>query len=86
MTEPFSSCVDLAGLQNVDRLGEFPGAPGGNSVACENPPRLELRVRALAGRPEFRVRPVGLFLRLGLVFPGTGFSPSCCRDNPCQPG
>jgi hypothetical protein len=42
---------------------------------AENPPRLELRVRALARGAEFRVDAVGCFLRLRLVLPCTGPSP-----------
>ena len=58
-TRPFPSCLCFAGLQCVDGLGELPGAPG---AAAELAQVLELRVRALAGRAEFRVGAVGVFL------------------------
>ena len=48
-TEPFSSGVCLAGLQNVDGLGELAGAPGAAAQLAEDAPCLELGVRAPAG-------------------------------------
>jgi hypothetical protein len=36
-------------LQGVDGLGELPGAPGTAAELAEDPPVLELGVRALAG-------------------------------------
>ena len=48
-SEPFSSCVCLANLQNVDGLGELPGAPGAAAELAEDAPGLELGVRAFAG-------------------------------------
>ena len=49
ISEPFSSCVCLAGLQNVDGLGELAGAPGAAAELAEDVPGLELGVRPLAG-------------------------------------
>ncbi len=49
MTERFSSGVCLADLQYVDGLGELPGAPGAAAELAEDPPGLELGVRAFAG-------------------------------------
>src|SRR6266567_3964517 len=69
LTEPFSSSVCLAYLQYVDGLGELAGAPGAAAELAENAPGLELGVRTLAGRPQSRVRAVGLFLRFRLVLP-----------------
>src|SRR5580693_312240 len=43
-TEPFSSCICLADLQNVDGLGELAGAPRAASQLAEDPPGLELGV------------------------------------------
>jgi putative transposase len=48
-TEPFSSWLCLADLQYVDGLGELSGAPGAAAELAEDPPGLELGVRALAG-------------------------------------
>jgi hypothetical protein len=48
-TEPFPSWLCLADLQNVDGLGELASAPGTAAELAENPPGLELGVRALAG-------------------------------------
>src|SRR6266568_150157 len=61
-TEPFPSWLCLADLQYVDGLGEPPGFPGAAVEFPEDLPGLELGVRALAGRAEFRVRAVGVFL------------------------
>ena len=47
--EPFSSCICLADLQNVDGLGELPGAPRAASQLAEDPPGLELGVRPFSG-------------------------------------
>src|SRR6266571_5644153 len=54
--EPFPSWLCLADLQYVDGLGEPPGFPGAAVEFPEDLPGLELGVRALAGRAEFRVR------------------------------
>jgi hypothetical protein len=51
----------------VDDLGELPGAPWAAAELAEDAPGLELGVRALAGRAEFRVCLVGLFLGFRLV-------------------
>src|SRR6185437_9611103 len=67
--EPFSTQLCLADLQDVDGFGELAGAPGAAAKLAEDPPGLELRICAFAGRAEFRVGPVGLFLRLRLVLP-----------------
>ena len=48
-TEPFSSCLCLAGLQYVDGPGELSGAPGAAAELAEDAPVLELSVRTLAG-------------------------------------
>jgi hypothetical protein len=48
-TEPFPSCLCLADLQYVDGLGEFPGTPGAAAELTQDPPGLELGVRALTG-------------------------------------
>ena len=68
-SEPFSSCICLADLQNVDGLGELAGAPRAASQLAEDPPGLELGVRALAGCAELRVGAVGYLLGFGLVLP-----------------
>jgi transposase-like protein len=47
-TEPFSSC-DLAGLKDVDGLGELPGAPGAAAELAQDVPGFELGAGALAG-------------------------------------
>src|SRR5690349_25110786 len=72
-TEPFPSCLCLAGLQNVDSLGELTGAPWAAAQLPENLPGLELGIRSLAGRAELRVDAVGGFLGFRLV-------PSPVRD------
>ena len=46
--EPFSSC-DLVGLKDVDGFGDLPGSPGAAAEFAQDPPGLELGVRALAG-------------------------------------
>jgi len=38
ITELFPTCLGFAELQNVDGLGEFPGAPGAAAELPENPP------------------------------------------------
>jgi hypothetical protein len=43
-----SSC-DLAGLKDVDGLGELPGVPGAAAELAQDVPVLELGVGALAG-------------------------------------
>ena len=48
-TEPFPSCLCLADLQYVDCLGELPGTPGAAAELAQDPPGLQLGVRALAG-------------------------------------
>ena len=48
-SEP-SSCVCFADLQYVDGLGELSGAPGAAAELAEDPPGLEMGVRALVGR------------------------------------
>jgi hypothetical protein len=40
-SEPFPSCLCLAGLQNVDGFGELTGAPWAAAELPENPPGLE---------------------------------------------
>jgi NhaP-type Na+/H+ or K+/H+ antiporter len=47
-TEPFSSSV-LAGLKDVDGLGQLPGAPGAAAELAQDAPGLELGVGAFAG-------------------------------------
>jgi hypothetical protein len=47
-SEPFSSC-GLAGLKDVDGLGQLPGAPGAAAELAQDVPVLELGVGALAG-------------------------------------
>jgi hypothetical protein len=59
-TEPFSSRVCLADLQNVDGLGQLPGTPGAAAQLAGDPPVLELGVRPFPG--EFRVCPIGVLL------------------------
>ena len=44
-SEPFSSC-DLAGLKDVDGLGELPGFPGAAAEFAQDAPGLELGVGA----------------------------------------
>ncbi len=66
-TERFSS-GGLAGLKDVDGLGELPGAPGAAAEFAQDPPGLELGVRPLAGSAEPRVGPVG-FCEAGLPRP-----------------
>jgi hypothetical protein len=56
----------------VDGLGELSGAPGAAAELGQDFPGLELGVRALAGRAEFRVRLIGLLLRFRLVLPAVG--------------
>jgi len=68
-SEPFPSCLCRANFQSVDGLGELSGAPGAAAELTENPPVLELRVRALAGCAEPRVGPVRFFLGFRLVLP-----------------
>ncbi len=46
--EPFSSC-DLAGLKDVDSLGQLPGAPGAAAEFAQDVPGFQLGVGALAG-------------------------------------
>ena len=48
MNEPFSSFY-LAGLEDVDGLGELPGLPRAAAEFAQDAPGLELRVRAFAG-------------------------------------
>ena len=67
LTEAFPSWLCLAGLQNVDGLGELTGAPGAAAELTENPPAFELGVRALARSAEPGVGAVGLFLGFRLV-------------------
>ena len=67
--EAFPSWLSLAGLQYVDGLGELAGAPGAAAELTENPPGLELGVRALAGCAEPGVGAVSFFLRFRLVLP-----------------
>jgi hypothetical protein len=45
----------------MDGLGELAGAPGAAAELAENLPGLELCVRTLAGRAEFRVGAVVSF-------------------------
>jgi len=68
-SEHFPSCLYLADLQCVNGLGELPGAPGTTAELVQDVPRLELGVRALAGRAELRVGAVGVFLGGRLVLP-----------------
>jgi hypothetical protein len=67
LKEAFSSCLCLAGLQYVDGLRELAGAPGTAAQLTENPPRLELGIRALAGSAEPGMGAVGFFLGFRLV-------------------
>ena len=48
-SEPFSSSLCCVNFQGVDCLGELPGAPRAAAQLAEDPPVLELGVRALAG-------------------------------------
>src|SRR5579871_3962518 len=66
------SCLCLADLQYVDGFGELPGAPGAAAELTEDPPVLELRVRALAGCAELRVGPFACFWNSCLSFPRYG--------------
>ena len=50
LNEPFSS-LDLAGLKDVDGLGQLPGAPGAAAEFTQDAPGLELGVGAFPGRP-----------------------------------
>ena len=49
-TEPFSS-LDLAGLKDVDGLGQLPGLPGAAAEFTQDAPGLELGVGAFPGGP-----------------------------------
>ena len=69
VTEPFPSCLCRVNLQGVDGLGELAGTPGAAAELTENPPGLELCVRALAGGAEPRVVAVRFFLGFRLVLP-----------------
>src|SRR5581483_11807192 len=48
-SEPFPSWLCLADLQYVDGLGDLAGAPGAAAELSEDPPVLELGVRAFSG-------------------------------------
>jgi hypothetical protein len=48
-SEPFSSCLYLADLQNVNGLGELPGAAGAVADLAEDAQGIELGVCAPAG-------------------------------------
>ena len=73
MNSTFFICLcHLADLQYVDGLGELSGAPGAAAQLPQDPPVLELGVRALAGCPQLRVGPIGLLLRSGLFLPRYG--------------
>ena len=65
--QPFPSWLSLAGLQYVDSLGEFSGAPGAAAQLAEDVPALELGVCPLAGPAELRVGAVGVLLGFRLV-------------------
>jgi len=47
------SSGDLAGLKDVDGLGELPGAPGAAAELAQDVPGLELGIGALAGSAQF---------------------------------
>jgi len=47
-SEPFSS-FDLAGLKDVDGLGQLPGTPWAAAEFAQDVPGLELGVGALTG-------------------------------------
>ena len=66
-SEPFPSSLCCVNLQGVDCPGELSSTPGAAAELAEDSPGLELGVGALAGRAEFRVRAVGLFLGFRLV-------------------
>src|SRR6516164_7868804 len=61
------SSSHLAGLKDMDGLGQLPGAPGAAAELTQNPPGLELGIGALARRAEPVMGPVGLLLQSGLV-------------------
>src|ERR1700755_1608725 len=67
LTEPIPTWLGPVNLQCVDRLGEFPGAPGAAAELVEDVPGLELGVCPFAEGAEFRVGAVGFFLRFRLV-------------------
>jgi hypothetical protein len=48
--------LGLADLQNVDCLGELPGAPGEAAGLAEDAPGLELGVRSLTRVPQLMQR------------------------------
>ena len=65
-TERFPSLLCLAELENVDGLGEFPGATRAAAGLAEDSPCFKLRVCVPAGCAEFRVDAVCLLLGFGL--------------------
>ena len=72
LSEPFPSCLCVAELQYMDGLGELSGVPGAAPELAENPPGLELRVRALTRCAEPRVGAVASFCDSSLFFPRYG--------------
>src|SRR5579862_7956964 len=71
-SEPIPTWLCLTELQYVDCLGKLAGAPGAAAELAEDPPCLQLSVRALAGCAEFRMGAVGFLLRFRLVLPAVG--------------
>ena len=65
-TEPFHPAISRA-RENVDRLGQLPGAPGAAAELAQDAPGLELGAGAFAGGAQPGMSPVGLLPRCGLV-------------------
>src|SRR5690242_244587 len=67
VSEPFPTWLCFADLQYMNGLGELSGAPRAAAELAQDPPRLELGVRALSGCAEPGVGAVGFFLGGRLV-------------------
>ena len=61
------SACGFAGLKNVDRLGQLPGAPRAAAHLAQDAPGFELGVGPFTGAAQPGMSAVGVLLRGGLV-------------------